>query len=146
MNDVFPALMEVIYMIEREIADRVVMVRADNGKGEFGPEFQSMCNKDSIIFEPYLIYKHSINRVNKRHLYITNCKARLLLFNADLLKDFQCLAIKHVIQVKNKVPTNTLPFSNSRFNIAKTLYKAYNNKVLNLANLKVFGYIVYLIL
>jgi hypothetical protein len=39
MNDVFPALMEVIHMIEQEIADRVVMVRADNGKGEFGPEF-----------------------------------------------------------------------------------------------------------
>jgi hypothetical protein len=31
--------MEVIYIIEREIADRVVMVRANNNKGKFGPEF-----------------------------------------------------------------------------------------------------------
>jgi hypothetical protein len=77
---------------------------------------------------------------------MTNCKARLLLFDANLLKDFWCLAIKHVIWVKNKVPTSALPFSDGRFSIAKTLYKVYNDKVPNLANLKVFGYIVYLIL
>ena len=75
-------------MIEREIADRVVIVRADNSKGEFGPEFQSMCNKDGIVFEPCPAYKHSMNRVSEKHLYTTNCKARLLLFNADLPKDF----------------------------------------------------------
>jgi hypothetical protein len=39
MDDVFPALIEVIYIIKREIADKVVIVRADNGKGEFGPKF-----------------------------------------------------------------------------------------------------------
>jgi hypothetical protein len=39
MNDIFPALIEVIYIIEREIADRVVIIRANNGKGEFGPKF-----------------------------------------------------------------------------------------------------------
>ena len=38
-NDIFPALIKVIYIIKREIADRVVTVRADNGKGEFSPEF-----------------------------------------------------------------------------------------------------------
>ena len=42
--------------------------------------------------------------------------------------------------------TNILPFGDNRFNTTKTLYKAYNNKVLNLVNLKVFGYIIYLIL
>ena len=92
------------------------------------------------------MYKHSINRVSKRHLYITNYKVRSLLFNADLPKDFWCLAVEHVVQVKNKVPTSVLPFGDGRFSIAKTLYKAYNNKVSNLANLKVFGYAVYLIL
>jgi hypothetical protein len=75
-------------MINREIADRVVMVRANNDKGEFGPKFQTIYNKDSIIFEPYPAYKHSINGVSERHLYTTNCKVRSLLFNADLLKDF----------------------------------------------------------
>ena len=80
--------MEVIYMIKREIVDRVVIVRADNNKGEFGFKFQTIYNKDGIIFKPYPTYKHSINRVSERHLYTTNYKARSLLFNTNLLKDF----------------------------------------------------------
>ena len=88
MNDIFPTLIKVIYIIKRETVDRVVMVRADNGKGEFGPEFQSICNKDGIIFKPCPAYKHSMNGVSERHLYTTNYKARSLLFDADLPKDF----------------------------------------------------------
>ena len=84
----FPAFIKVIYIIKREIVNRVVIIRANNNKGEFGLKFQSIYNKDGIIFKPCPIYKHSINRVNKRHLYITNYKARLLLFNTNLLKDF----------------------------------------------------------
>jgi hypothetical protein len=44
------------------------------------------------------------------------------------------------------VPTSALPFGDGRFGTAKILYKAYNDKVPNLVNLKVFGYIAYLIL
>jgi hypothetical protein len=66
----------------------LTILTADNSKGEFGPKFQSIYNKDGIIFKPCPIYKHSINGVSERHLYTTNCKARLLLFNTDLPKDF----------------------------------------------------------
>jgi hypothetical protein len=31
--------MEVIKMIKRDIGDKVIMVRADNAKGEFGSKF-----------------------------------------------------------------------------------------------------------
>jgi hypothetical protein len=40
----------------------------------------------------------------------------------------------------------TLPFKGGRLNILKTLYKVYIKQVLNLEHLKVFSYIVYLIL
>ena len=36
----FPALIEIIALIKREIRDKVVIIRADNGRGEFRPEFQ----------------------------------------------------------------------------------------------------------
>jgi hypothetical protein len=36
---VFPALIEIIALIKREIGDKVVIIRADNSRGEFGPEF-----------------------------------------------------------------------------------------------------------
>jgi hypothetical protein len=35
----YPTLMEVIKMVERDIGDKVVIVRANNAKGEFGPKF-----------------------------------------------------------------------------------------------------------
>jgi hypothetical protein len=44
----YPALIEVIKIIERDTGDKVVMVRADNAKGEFGPEFQNRCKEDGI--------------------------------------------------------------------------------------------------
>jgi len=87
-DEVFPALIEVIYMIEREIADKMVIVRADNDKGEFGPEFVQRCNEDGIVFESCPAYKHSMNRVSERHIYTTDYKARSLLFNADLPLEF----------------------------------------------------------
>ena len=88
INEVFIILIEVIYIIERETIDKVVIIKADNNKGEFGSKFQSIYNKDGIIFKPCFIYKHFINRVNERHIYTTDYKTRSLLFNADLLLEF----------------------------------------------------------
>ena len=87
-DEVFPALIEVIYMIERETADKVMIIKADNDKGEFGLEFVRRCNKDGIVFKPCPAYKHSINRVSERQIYTTDYKARSLLFDADLPLEF----------------------------------------------------------
>jgi flagellar biosynthesis GTPase FlhF len=38
-SKVYPALIEVIKIIKRDIGDKVVIVRANNIKGEFGPKF-----------------------------------------------------------------------------------------------------------
>jgi hypothetical protein len=35
-------------MIKQDIGDKVVMVRANNAKGEFGPKFQNRCKEDGI--------------------------------------------------------------------------------------------------
>jgi hypothetical protein len=37
---VFPALIEIIALIKREIRDKVIIIRANNSRGEFRPEFQ----------------------------------------------------------------------------------------------------------
>jgi len=145
-DEVFPALMEVIHMIERETADKVVTVRADNDKGEFGPEFVRRCNEDGMAFEPCPAYKHSMNGVSERHIYTTDCKARSLLFDADLPPEFWCLAIDHAIWVKNRVPTSALPFGEGRLGTTKTPYDAYCDKVPNLQHLKAFGCAAYPIL
>jgi len=88
INEVFLILIEVIYIIERETTDKVIIMRTDNDKGEFSLEFIRRYNKDKIVFEPCLIYKHFINRVSERHIYTTDYKARSLLFNTDLSLKF----------------------------------------------------------
>jgi hypothetical protein len=40
MEEVFPVLIEIIALIKREIGDKVVIIRANNSRGEFGLEFQ----------------------------------------------------------------------------------------------------------
>jgi hypothetical protein len=50
------------------------MVRADNIKGEFGSKFQNKYKEDGIQFEPCPIYKHSLNGVSERAVYITDYK------------------------------------------------------------------------
>jgi hypothetical protein len=89
--------MEVIKMIEQDIGDKVVMVKADNAKGEFGSEFQNKCKEDRIQFEPCPVYKHSLNGVSERAVYTTDYKIRLLLFDSKLLIDLWCLAAEHAI-------------------------------------------------
>jgi hypothetical protein len=37
---VFPALIEIIALIKRETEDKVIIIRVNNNRGEFGPEFQ----------------------------------------------------------------------------------------------------------
>jgi hypothetical protein len=86
-SEAYPALIEVIKMIERDIGDKVVMVRANNTKGEFGPEFQNKYKEDGMQFKPCPAYKHSLNGVSKRAVYMTDYKIRSLLFDSKLLID-----------------------------------------------------------
>jgi len=85
---VFLIFIKVIYIIKREITDKVIIIKADNNKDEFGFEFIRKYNKNNIIFESCFIYKYFINKVNKRHIYTTDYKIKSLLFDADLLLKF----------------------------------------------------------
>jgi hypothetical protein len=145
-SEAYPALMEVIKMIERDTGDKVVMVRADNAKGEFGPEFQNRCKEDGMQFEPCPAYKHSLNGVSERAVYTTDCKIRSLLFDSKLPIDLWCLAAEHAIWIKNRVPTIALPFGSGRLGTSKTPYEAYTEQVPNLEHVKAFGCAAYPIL
>ena len=62
-------------------------MRCDNGKGEFGQAFQDEMNKEGVQVKPCLAYKHSMNGVVERVMYIVDCKIRLMVYQAKLLKD-----------------------------------------------------------
>jgi hypothetical protein len=140
---VFPALIKIIALIEREIGDKIVIIRANNSRGEFRPEFQRQYKEKGMQFEPCPLYKHSINGVSEQAIYIVDYKIRLLLFNIGLLIEFWCLALEYTIWIKNRVPISALLFGEGILGTAKTPFKAYIEKVPNMENLKAFGYTVY---
>jgi hypothetical protein len=94
---VFPALIEIIALIKRETGDKVIIIRADNDRGEFRPEFQRRYKEKGMQFKPCPPYKHSMNRVSKQAIYTVDYKIRSLLFDAGLSVEFWCLALEHAI-------------------------------------------------
>ena len=113
------------------------VVRADNGKGEFGPVFQDHLKTMGIIFEPYPPYKHSLNSVSERGIYTIDCKIRSLLFDADLPPEFWDYTIEHTVYIKNRVSIAALPFRNIT---AITPYEALYGVEVNLKSIKAFSY------
>src|SRR5277367_2883778 len=79
-EEIFPIIVEVKSEIEIATGNKIAEVRADNGKGEFGAKFQDHLKAIGIHFELYLAYKHSMNGVVERAIYIVDCKARSMLF------------------------------------------------------------------
>ena len=72
-------------------------------------------------------------------MYTIDLKARSLLFDALLNKEFWCYAVEHAIWIKNRVPTSALPWPRNHENTAITPHEAYTGKLPDLAMLKAFG-------
>ncbi|KAI1000860.1 hypothetical protein K3495_g7339 [Podosphaera aphanis] len=136
MVEVLSAFKEIKRMAEVESAGEIVYVRADNGKSEFGHEFQSYCREVGIQLEPSPPYKLSMNGVVERWMRSTKTIARSILYEARLPHQLWDYAIEHAVWIKNRVPTAALPFGQFQ---KKTPFEAYHGKLPSLKNLKVFG-------
>jgi hypothetical protein len=67
-----------------------------------------------------------MNRVAEHAMYTVNCKIRSMIYQAKLPKDLWCLVAEHAVWIKNRIPTEALPFGkNRKLALAKTLYKVY---------------------
>ena len=69
---------------ERETGVKVVYIRADNRKGEFGYAFQDRVKLWGATFEPCPAYQHAYNGVSERIIYTIDYKIRSLLYQADM--------------------------------------------------------------
>ena len=137
-QEVLPHLQDILSRVERHTGQKTVTVRADNGKGEFGMQFQNTLSSIGIAFEPCPPYKHSMNGVIERAIYATDCKARSLLYEGRLSGEFWCYAVEHAVYIKNRVPTSALPFGETRPE-AITPWHAYTGRLPDLLKLVTFG-------
>ena len=82
--EVFPHLVQIRKIVERETKEKCVYVRADNGSGEFGATFQDSLAKDGVQFEPSPPFKHSLNGVIERAIGIITEIARTIMYQAKM--------------------------------------------------------------
>ena len=79
-SEVVREFKQLIVELQRAKDKKVTVVRCDNGKGEFGSEFQAYLKEEGIRIEPCPVYKHSMNGVAERTTGIIDKLARSMLY------------------------------------------------------------------
>jgi hypothetical protein len=139
-QDCVPVFKQLVSELEHEAGRKVVYVRADNGKGEFGSEFQSYLTEKRIIFEPSPAFKHSLNGVIERAMGVVKKTARSILYRATLSERLWCYATEHAVYLKNRLLTAALPYGDSE---AYTPLQAYTDRRPDFSVLRVWGCAAY---
>ena len=80
--EVVPQFKQLKTELELEVNTKVVFVRCDNRKGEFGAEFQSYLYEEGIQIEPCPVYKYSMNGVVERIIGLIDKLVRSMLYQA----------------------------------------------------------------
>ncbi|RAL68310.1 hypothetical protein DID88_007040 [Monilinia fructigena] len=137
---VVPILMYLISQIEKEFNCKVAIIRADNGKGEFGTSFQTEIGKRGLIFEPSPPGKHSMNGVAEKKIQDISATARSLLSESGIKPSMWELTVKHAVHLKNRSPTKALPFGEAgTLSTSITPYEAMYSRQPDFKKLRIFG-------
>ncbi|RAL60079.1 hypothetical protein DID88_000705 [Monilinia fructigena] len=137
---IVPILMVLINQIEREFNSKVAIIRADNGRGEFGSQFQLEISKKGLIFEPSPPGKHSMNGVAEKKIQDISATARSLLSESGIEPRMWELTTKHAVYLKNRSPTKSLPFGEAgMLSLAITPYEAMSGRQPDFKKLRIFG-------
>ncbi|ESZ89916.1 Gag-Pol polyprotein [Sclerotinia borealis F-4128] len=141
---VVPILIEIIKDIEKEIGEKVTIIRTDNGRSEFGIAFQNKLKKLGIQFEPSPSGKYSINGVAEKHIQDISARSKSLLNQAGMLEDQWELTTRYIIWLCNKAFTKALSFGESgSLSTVITLFGVYYSRLPDFINLQVFSYKVF---
>jgi hypothetical protein len=139
-QDCVPVFKQLVSELEHEASCKIIYVRADNGKGEFGAEFQSYLAEKHITLEPSPAFKHSLNGVVERAMGVVKKIARSILYRATLSERLWCYATEHAVYLKNRLLTAALPWGDSE---AHTPLQAFTDRKPNLGVLRVWGCAAY---
>ncbi len=144
-DEIFPKLKELIHLVENldhhTTKPKVAIIRADNGKGEFGQTFQDYLKQNGVGFEPSPPYKHSLNGVVERAMGTIGNMIRAFLFDADLPPEYWEYALDHAVWMKNRLPTKALPYGDE--DSILTPLEKYSGLVPDLSRAKAFGCAAY---
>lgn len=109
-REIQPKIQEIVQIVKKETGEEVAYFRCDNGSGEFGADFKEWLRPQGIRHEPSPPYKHSLNGVVERAIQTMDNIARSMIFEAKLPLIFWDYAVEHATYLKNRAPTEALPW------------------------------------
>ena len=139
--EVVPQFKQLKTELELEANTKVIFIRYDNRKGEFGAEFQSYLQEEGIQIEPCPAYKHSMNGVAERIIGLIDKLVRSILYQAKASHRLWDYTTEHAVWLRNRLPTTALPYSANT--TAKTPFESYYGIKPDVSNLRIFGYAAY---
>jgi hypothetical protein len=136
-----PAFKQLALELELDAGVKISAVRADNGKGEFGADFQAFLRDKGVIFEPSPANKHSLNGVVERMMQTIKNMARSMQYAADTPPSLWCYAIEYSVFLKNRLMSAALPWGD--YTGCTTPYEAYTGRKPKLDTLRIWGCAAY---
>ena len=118
---------------------KVKALRCDSGSEYLNQAFFTYAASKGIQIEPSPPYTHECNGIPERANRTLMEAARSMLFDAELPPTFWAEALATAVYVRNRCFTSALKKP-------QTPWSAWNNELLDLSNLRVFGSLVYVVI
>lgn len=120
--------------VEKQSGKQIKCLRSDNGGEYVSDEFRKFCEKEGIKHECTVAYTPEQNGVAERMNRTLTEKAKCLLFDADLSKQYWAEAVNMAAYIVNRIPCTRLQKCKE-----KTPEEAFTKKKSDLSDLKLFG-------
>lgn len=121
-------------LVENELNKKIKILRSDNGKEFVNKEFDNYLSQAGIIHQKSNAYTPEQNGLAERSNRSVVEKARCLLFDAELDKNFWAEAANTAVYLQNRTVASALN--------GKTPFEMWTGKKPDISHLRVFGSVV----
>ena len=135
-SDVFDTFKKWKILIEKQTGKQIRRLRTDNGLEFCGGDFNKFCEAEGISRHRTVVKTPQQNGVAERMNRTLLEKARCMLSNAGLSKDFWAEAVSTACFLVNRSPSTAIEF--------KTPEEVWSGKPANYSNLRIFGCSAYM--
>lgn len=118
-------------LVENQTDSKIKMLRTDNGTEYVNKKFKKVLDDSGIIHQTTVRYSPQQNGVSERANRTICEKARSMLSDACLSKEYWGEAVNTAVYLINRSPTKAV--------LGKTPYEVWNKEKPNLSELKIFG-------
>lgn len=130
-SDVFEKFKEFKALVENQLDLKIKTLRTDNGNEYLSNEFRDFLKKSGISHQTTTPYTPQQNGLAERMNRTLLERARCMLLNAQLQKQYWAEAISTAAYITNRCPTRVIEFS--------TPEEKWSGRRPDITNLKVFG-------